>query len=333
MYVFSENLTLLNIDDVLQVESLPYEFIIFNRDPEYFWGIPDSRIIEPRQKELNEVKTQISRHRQIQLLKFLARKGTIDQTEIDKFLSGEVGPFVFLNENVDAIQAAIMEFKPTMPVELYQEAQTILQDMREELGFDTNQGAQFTQGTPPTATEANIVNQAFSMRIDERRDIVADVLVNIITKWNRYIFKLWDKERVVKIVTPEGEPAWISYTGQELAGDYFLHIDPDTGVPLTQMMKYQMGKEMFATFNGDQLMDQLKLRQLMLNHYSQVDPMADQLIQVPQPVQEGDSTVDEMAAMRQPMPMMNMKGAQGGSMGTPHKPVSLGEMSARGGLQ
>lgn len=326
VFVFCEDMVLLDTEDVLQIEELPYEFIIFNRDPEYFWAIPDARILRPRQDELNEVKTQIKRHRQILLLKFLARKGAIDQTEIDKFLSGEVGPFVFLNENVDSIGLAIQEFKPSMPTELYNEAQTILQDIREELGFGTNQGAQLAPGTPPTATETKVVEQAFNLRVDERRDIVADVLVNIVRKWNQYIFRFWSEERVIRIVTPQGQPAWIKYTGEELTGDYFLHIDPDTGVPMTQMLKYQMAKEMFATFNGDQLMDQILLRKMLVGHYSSVDPQADQLVQTPPSVMMGETTPDELAAMRQPNPQMMGSKGPGGSIGKPTQPMQLSEL-------
>ena len=165
-----------------------------------------------------------------------------------------------------------------MPTELWREAEIILRDMREALGFGTNQLDEFRGGTPPTATESGIVEQSFDVRVDERKDIVADVLVNIIRKWNQFIFQFWDEERVVQIVSPQGTPFWIKYTGDQLKGEYFLSIDPESGMPLNRVVKYQMAKDLFNLLGGDQLIDQVLLRKLLLQHYESVEPLASQLI-------------------------------------------------------
>ena len=294
--VFCEDQLLMSVDDVLQIEGLPYEFIQFNDDPEYFWGIPDASILEPQQCELNEVRTQDSRHRRIALLKFLYLRGAIKPEELEKFFSSQVGPGIAVDG--ESLVNAITTLQPHTPPELRGEAMMILQDMAEELGFGSNQAGQYKGGTPPTATEAGVVEQAFDVRTDERKDIVGDVLVNIVRKWNQFIFGFWTEEKVIQIVSPQGTPFWIKYTGDQLKGEYFLSVDPESGMPLNRALKYSMAKDLFNQLNGDRLVDQILLRKLLLQHYESVEPLAAQLI-----MSGPEINPQEEAAIRQPNPV------------------------------
>lgn len=306
VYVISEEQLLMAQPDNLQINGMPYEFIIFNEDSEYFWPISDALMLEPQQLELNDASTQESRHRAIALLKFLYKKGTIDRTELEKMLSGAVGPAVEVGGD-EPLAAAILLLQPHVPPDLRVAMRGILQDMQESLGVGANQTGQFSPYHGKTAAESMIVNESNENRQDERRDVVADVLVSIVTKWNQMIFSFWDEERVTQIVTPEGQPFWIKHTGPELKGNYLLSVDPDSGMPLTRTLKYQMSQDMFKTFNGDQLINQVLLRQMMLDYYSVLDPRASNLLNV----QDGvDATA--IAAERQPMPMFGGGSGRGG---------------------
>jgi hypothetical protein len=327
--VICEDQLLLDEVDVLQeFDSLPWEFLTFNEDPEYFWPIPDIVNIIPQQEELNEIRTQASRHREIALLKFLYKRGTLTEDELQKFLTGEVGPAVGIDGDTP-IGSAIMPLQPHIPVDFDREKASVLQDMVEGLGFSPNQMGQFSPRHNTSAREAGIVNAGFEERVDERKDIVSDLLVNIIRKWNQYIFSFWSKERVIQIVTPKGEPFWIKYTGDQIKGDYLLSIEPDSGIPVNRMLKYQMAKEIFGTFNGDQMIDQMKLRMMLLSNYAVVDPLAETLLTVPPlgPQMEG--------LMRQPHPMRPGQGqGQGGpqeSPSGPKQPIPLDQLRAQGG--
>jgi len=324
--VFCEDQMLMSTEDVLQIEGLPWEFIMFNPDPEYFWAIPDASILEPQQKELNATRSQASRHREIALLKFLYKQGAIEKEELAKFLSGQVGPAVAVKADVENLATAITTLQPHIPPDLYKEYSAIINDMREELGFSQNQEAAFSPYHGKTATETMTVAEAFESRIDERRDIVSDALVNIIRKWNQFIFAFWTKEKVVRIVTPQGEPFWIKYTGDELEADYFLSIDAESGMPITRALKYQMGKELIEIFGGDQLINQPLLRQIVLDNYTPVDPRVGQLMQT-----QFGGTPEILAAQRQPTPIGGPgKGAGGGRVGSsPERPMEFEEAKKR----
>jgi len=316
--VISEDQLLLNVPDVLQTqEGMPWEFITFNPDPEYFWPIPDAHILSFQQEELNATATQTARHRSIALLKFLYLKGALEKTQLDTLLSGEVGPGVEISG--ESLANAVTTLQPHIPPDLYRDMQFQIQAMREELGFSQNQEGAFSPYHGKTASESMIVAEAFEDRVDERKDIVADVLVNIIRKWNWFLFTFWNEQRVVNIVTPEGEPAWIQYTGDELKGDYMLSIDADSGMPISRALKQQMSTELFKALNGDQLIDQVLLRQIALESFSLVDPRIPNLLQT-----QFGGLPEMLSAVRQPTPMMGGgggKGSGGGRSGsTPQRP-------------
>ena len=321
IYTFCEEKLLLSTRDALQFEGLPYEFLMLNPDPQYFWPIPDTSILEPQQLELNEVRTQHAMHRRIALLKFLYKRNAITDAELLKFFSGVVGPGIAVDD--DNIASVIHMIQPHVPPELVGEVQLILQDMKEELGFGTNQLGQMTPQHGKTATESMIVEQAFESRIDEKKDLMADLLVNIIRKWNQMLFSFWTEERVIQIVHPEGRPFWISYTGDQLKGEYLLSVDPDSGMPMSKGLKYMMAKEVFQEFNGDPLIDQVLLRKLFLSHYEAVEPLAANLLAVPQGVNPAG-----LAQERQPYPrgvsgqgQGNRGGGRSGS--SPNKPMEF----------
>jgi hypothetical protein len=313
IYTLCENQLLMAEDDILQIEGLPWEFVMFNPDPEYFWGISDVHILSPQQAELNETRTQAARHRAIALLKFLYKRGAVKEEELTKFLSGLVGPAVAIDE-VDNLANAIVIMQPHIPPDLYQAASVVMQDMKETLGFSSNQQGEFSSGQAPrTATESMIVQQGFEVRIDERKDIIADILTRIVRKWNQFIFRLWSEEKVVQIVSPQGEPFWVKYTGDQIRGEYLLTIDPDSGMPISQGLKYQMGKDLMGQFGGDPLIDQVGLRQIVLGNYEGIDPRVGKLLNVQPDMEPG-----MLAEQRQPSPqgVGGGKGSAGGRAGS-----------------
>lgn len=331
IHVICEDQLLMSVHDELQVGSaLPYEFIIFNEDPEYFWGIPDVRQILPQQLELNMARTQAQRHRAIALLKFLALRGAIKSEDVTKFLSGEVGPFIEIDG--ESLAAAVTMLQPHVPPDLIQAVLECKNDIREVLGFDYNQAAMLKPGTPPSATESNIVSQSFNLRADERKDVVADVLQNIVSKWNDMIFKFWDETRVVQVVGPEGAPIWVSFKGQDVAGEYRLRIDPESGFPISHALKMQFADKALGQFGGDEMLNQQELKRIVLSQYEWVLPGISRILNDLQPAELAQG----IAAARQPAPQGtgrfpaqgNRGGGNAGS--SPENPIDFSKY-AKGG--
>ena len=314
IYVFCENEILLSDEDALQIEGLPYEFLIFNQDPEHFHGIPDIKILEPQQIELNEIRTQASRHRKIALLKFLYLKGALNKSALDALLSGEVGPGVEVDG--ESLHNAITTLQPHVPYDLAQERQITMEDMRESMGFSSNELGEFSGYHGKTATETMQVAQSHDNRTGERKDAVADLLVNIVRKWNQYIFSFWSGERVAKIAGPEGTQQWVKYTGDQIKGEYTLSIDPDSGFPVTKQLRAQMADGLMKVYGGDPLVDQTELRRIHLSNFEWVFPGVTRMLGEIDPI-----TGKVLAQERQPSPMMgggkgqSAQGNRGGGRG------------------
>lgn len=273
--VLCEGIVLLEEEDVLQIEDLPFVFIVFNEDPESPYGISDMRVIDLQQQEMNDVRTQIQQHRRLSLLKLLARKGAIDEEEVAKLLSGEM-PTVVWTESEPGV--AIQPLQHQIPPSLRQELEFIRADMREALGYNINVAGEFIPRTK-TATEVLTVQQAVNLRVDERRDVVADALSNVVRKWNQLIFKFWTDRKVIKVVgVKPGTEAWVTYTGEELRGEYFLSVNPESSIPPTRALRYQQAMQLFQALNGDPLIDQVLLRRMALRQFEWLGPEAMALI-------------------------------------------------------
>lgn len=247
--------------------------LIFNDDDEFFWGIPESVILEPYQLEVNEIRTQAMKHRRLSLIKVLYQIGSITSEEMDKMLSEDVGAGVQVKD-LNGIK--VMEVGK-IPESLTIAEMGVMQDVRETVGFGRNQFGEFKPGSSDTtATEAQIVKMASEIRVDERRDMVADMLVNMIADMHRVLFQQWRGQQVVQVVGPAGVPIWVEFSAQALAsGRYEVSIDPDSSIPETKAYREQKAVRAYTLLKQNPLIDPIKLTSYLLHelHGVQFDDM------------------------------------------------------------
>ena len=111
------------------------------------------------------------------------------------------------------------------------------------LDFRVAQG-EFQGKSHVTATEVSQTVNRGDIRLDENRDAMADMLTNIIRKYNQLIFKYWDTPRVIDIVGPDGAKWWIKYTAEEIRGEYDVRIDPFSAASTNPEQRKQDALEM-----------------------------------------------------------------------------------------
>ena len=261
-------------DEFLDRGTFPLYPIVFNDDDEVAWGIPDSVILEPYQLEANEIRTQFMKHRRLALIKLLYKKGTIAPDEIDKFFSEDVGAAVQVEGEMDDFEQ--MQATP-IPTDLVLAMRELKEDFRETVGFSRNQFGEFKPGSSDvTATEANIVRQASEIRVDERRDVVADVLVDSMEGEHQIVFNHWQQEQVIEVVGPGGVAIWLKFTGSDLkGGQYLTKIDPDSSVPETKQLREQKAVQLYGVLKTNPIIDPQKLTAYLLHelHGVQFDDM------------------------------------------------------------
>ena len=223
-------------EDFLQIEGLNARVLGFNEDPDFFWWTPDARLIEVQQAEINDIRTMARRHRRVGLLKGLYDKNAIKPEEMAKFLDEDVKSFAGVDVGVQGdIRKTVAFVQSHIPPDLIPYAREVREDVREIVGFSRNQMGSFEQGSGRrTAHEAEIVRAASAIRIDERRDIMADHLESVIRGINQIIFKNWTAQRVVDIIGQDGARYWVRFTGPEIKAEMHYTINPEESLPEDQ---------------------------------------------------------------------------------------------------
>ena len=254
-------------EDKLQRDGrLPVYPIIFNQDPECFWGVPDSIFVEPQQIEINEIRTQLKNHRRIMLLKMAYTKGMISPDELDKLLADDnVNIAVQMSGNPNS-DLRVLEPIP-LPSGLVEMGALIDQEVEQIIGLGVNQFGEYAPGSSDrSATEANIVNSATQIRIDERRDAVADQLTAFVNDMNTDIAELWDEPMVVDVAGPQSVPLWVKFQPELLKNNRFeVHVDPDSSVPMTKQYKEQKALAGYQLFSQNPRIDQNALLEFTLS--------------------------------------------------------------------
>lgn len=256
-------------EDVLQIDGLPFVDFCFNPDGEFYWGPSDVQIFEPQQLEINEARTQAMYHRRVALLKFLVESEAIDEGEIEKMLSDHVAPVVRVKGKPREI---VETLQPHIPADLVQWTDVIRSDVRELMG----RGRQQLGEAPPgrrTAEEMRQVQAAHDVRMDERRDIVADALVKMMRKVDQIIFDRWSMDRVAQVVGYDGARYWVNYRASELKGEYNYRVDVESMTPRTKAIKKREIVELVQALGKNPRANIDHLLRLLLHEYDYVDAM------------------------------------------------------------
>lgn len=238
-------------EDLMQVDGIPAETIAFNPDPDYIYGIPDARIIEPQLLELNEIRTQAMKHRRVDLLKFLYRRKAVTPEQIQKLLSEDVQAGIEVDSD-EPLNQAIMQLQPgasAILADLERMGETIRGDIRETVGFSRSSTGEYQGKTHISAKETEVVNWANQIRVDERRDMVADLLQNVIRRYNQMIFSYWTDPIVRSIIGPDGARYWIKFSPADIKAEYSFKVDPTNAIPTDQRTKKADAQELFAAWS------------------------------------------------------------------------------------
>ena len=308
---YASNKVLYEGDDTMQTGGrMPNYVLVFNEDDENMWGVPDSVILEPQQLELNEIRTLQMKHRRLTIMKLLYKKNTIKPDQLQKLLDGDVMAGVEVEgelSDIDSIQVA------DIPQSLFAAGNEVINDVRENMGFSRNQAGNYAEGSADrTATEAQIVNEAAEIRVDERRDMVADIIVDIMTDTNKIVFDQWNDEIVDLVMGPNALPVWVAFKPAMLkAAEYTLNIDPDSSLPETKAAREQKAIALFERLRPNPLINPELLTKFLLHELQGThwDHMM-QVAQMALPGQAGGSPDQPMDAQQYMSEMMVGAGGQ-----------------------
>ncbi len=222
----------------LPLRALPFVSACYNQDPKYFWGVSDTALIAPQQKEATMLRTRLSLLVRLQTLRLLYQEGMIDPNELEKLWSEEPLAGLPVKGNPKDI---IMQFNIDIPQALPNVINMNRMDIREVLGFGENQSGEFHSGRR-TATEVNAVQTGSMARMDDKRSLMADLITSILRYALGVVFETWKEEVTLPLVIPNPDGTQqvklVKFKWSDLQADYDFKLNFDDALPFSKVDKF-----------------------------------------------------------------------------------------------
>jgi len=217
------------VEDPMQLDGLPLEALVFNRNPLSIWGTPDSLYIEPQMLEGNETRRQGLKQRRAALLKFIASQDVFDEEEIEKLLTDDIA-VLRAKATPSGLSNAIVPIQPHIQGDFFPYQEKLNEDAQRVLGFGNNQLGTFASGRR-TKFEAQVVQQNNDIRIVERRHMVAKMIGNLFRKANQAVMRYWDQPMLLRVIGIEGAYHWVQAKPSDVKAELELKVDVDSMIP------------------------------------------------------------------------------------------------------
>ena len=214
---------------LIKPTDIPFSFgqpfvMLRNYDvPDSFYPIGDLEQIEPLQRELNETRSQMMNHRKRYARKYLYKESAFDsdgRMALESDADNVMVPVVSdesLNSVVAAFPAVIN------PPEFYDQSQLITNDIERITGLP-----EFMTGGIPeirrTATEVTAIRDAANARTADKLAIVETAISDVAQRMLMLAQQFMTDEQVTRITGKDGEPIWVQYDRDYIAGEFDFEV-------------------------------------------------------------------------------------------------------------
>lgn len=270
---------------------LPYSFgqpFVMLRDydvPDHFYPIGELESMEPLQRELNETRTQMMNHRKKFARKWLYKESAFDQLGRTALESDEDNVMVpvISDESIGAVVSAM----PAVinPPEFYNLSDTILTDIDRVTGVSEIQRGGASE-IRRTATEANLMQDASNARTADKLAIVEQGISEIGRRMVALAYQFMTGQHVARIVGKDGEPVWVEYDREYLAGDFDFEVVSGSTQPANEAFRRQMALQVvdaMAPFASAGIINMQKLAAYVLQNGFNIKNPDEFLQQAPPP--------------------------------------------------
>ena len=321
MSVFSEGGDQFLVKPTLMPYAFGHPFVMIrNYDvPDYFYPLGDLEAIEPLQRELNETRTQMMNHRKRFSRKYLYRESAFDadgRSALESDFDNVMVP-VASDENINNVVAPFPAV--ITPPEFYNQSNMIQADVEQISGV-----TEYQRGGLPeirrTATEAAIMQDAANARAADKLATIEAVIANVAQRLVGLAQQYMTGEQVARIVGRDGEPMWVTFDRDYIAGEFDFEVEAGSTAPVNESFRRQMALQMvdaMAPFAGAGIVNMQQLASHVLQFgFGIKNP--DEFLQAPPPPMP--EVGPEGVAPGGPVPQIpneGMTGAAGGPMPVP----------------
>ena len=251
--------------DLMQVHGLPFVSFSFTPSTRSFWGPSDAFYLLWAQNELADIHIQSSKHRRISIMKFLVEKGLLTQENKNDLMSSEIGPYIEVNSGGRDLRNAVATFQPQQSSQTYQEAEVTRRNAREVVGYSRNQIGEYEQTGRRTATEAGIVSQASSLRMDRRQAVIGSSYERLFEIINSLIVSYWKTPRIQQTLNKDGQEQYVQFVGSDLRGEFDYSVHFTVEKRLDPQTRAQRAMSIYSAFAQDPSVDPARLRQFLIS--------------------------------------------------------------------
>jgi hypothetical protein len=238
--------------------EMPYAFghpfvMIRNYDvPDHFYPIGDLEAIEPLQRELNATRTQMMNHRKRYARKYLFKESAFDADGRDALESDYDNTMVPVASD-EPLGNVIAPFPAVVtPPEFYRQSDIIESDINMVSGV-----SEYLRGSLPeirrTATEAAIVQDAANARAADKLATIEQAIAEVASRLVLLAQQFMTGEQVARIVGADGEPMWVTFDADYIAGEFDFEVEAGSTAPVNESFRRQMALQMvdaMAPFAG-----------------------------------------------------------------------------------
>ena len=252
--------------------KMPYSFgqpFVMLRDydvPDQFYPIGELEAIEPLQKELNETRTQMMNHRKRFARKWLYKESAFDQLGRTALESDEDNVMVPVVGD-DALGNVIAPMPAVInPADFYNQSNVISADIDRVSGV-----SEFMRGGVSeirrTATESALLQDAANARTADKLATVERGIAEVGRRLLILAQQFMTGEQVARITAKSGEPVWVKYDRDYLAGDFDFEVVGGSTQPVNESFRRQQALQIvdaMAPFAGAGVVDMGKLAAYVL---------------------------------------------------------------------
>ncbi len=262
----TEDILFFGEDELQTIHSSPWYIYTPNPDETTVWGVSDATILYQYQEQLNEIKTKKHWHMRRSLVKMIHEKGAITEEQANRMLSEDVSVAI---EVADINGIKFIE-TDHIPQALFQEEQEVMNDIRDTMGFSRNAMGEYQSSTHgPTTVETRAVERSLNLRMNERQDNLADILLSVVQDMQTIIFRHWGKEQVIKVLDMQGYAHWVAFTGKMLQeGQYEIKLNIDSATPETKEVREQRAMMYYDRLKENPYVNNYNLTKLFLNEWT-----------------------------------------------------------------
>ena len=259
-----------NEANYLQLQGLPFIGFSFTPRSKTLWTTSYAMYLKRHQHELSDISVQQTKLRRMMNLKFGYDEDMISESELSKLTSVQAGAGIKITTKGKPIRDAIEMFSVPPNYELGNQAQQVMQNLKQTVGFNSNSFGEYQSGRK-TAREVSAVEQGSGLRMSRLQGIVRDIYEKTFRKINPMLVAFWHTPRIASVVGQNGTPTWMSFTGMHLGGEFDYSCGFSDSTPETKESRKQEALQIWQTMSQSPYVNPVGLAQYLANAFNDVD--------------------------------------------------------------